>query len=69
MGRVEERQSEDAAVSPYLVSKEGTWAEAWLRVIVDGRPATDEETKLMDKIVWQKDTPADRERLRELLAK
>jgi hypothetical protein len=54
-------------VSPYLVSKQGKWAEAWLGVIVDGRAATDEETKLMDKIVWQKDTSADRERLRELL--
>jgi hypothetical protein len=32
------------------------------------RPATAEESALMDKIVWETDTPEDRKRLRELLS-
>ena len=54
-------------MAAYRVSKDGKWAESHLGVIVDGRMATDEEAEIMDKIVWQKDTPADRERLHQLL--
>ncbi|MGA9855071.1 MAG: hypothetical protein WBR29_07340 [Gammaproteobacteria bacterium] len=35
----------------------------------DIRPATAEEAALMDKVVWDSDTAADRDRLKELLGR
>ena len=45
----------------------GGWWESWTMPFAPGRPASAEEAKIMDKIVWQKDTPADRAKLNKLL--
>lgn len=56
-------------MAAYRVGDNGSWWAAWELPGQPGRDATPEESAIMDKIVWQSDTPADRERLRQLLKK
>lgn len=46
------------------------WRESWQQIhLEDERPATAEESALMNKVIWNNDTAEDRAKLRALLQK
>lgn len=54
-------------MAAYRIDDNGNWWEIWQRPHEPGRDATAEEAALMEKVVWDNDTSADRQRLRDLL--